>query len=333
MSPALLLLVGLPAQAAGPSLTVDLDRDLITSIGGDPDELDALLRDEIENRLQLEADPELMEKLARANVQAVRGLGVDYASNPKVFAFGLSVGTAVNSSGFELFSRDESLLPSNGFTAQAGIMAGLNLGVFSPGDDALIDRFMVFTNAMAAHPMAGDFQADVWTWGLHGQYAIVQPVKTGVFTWGGVDATTGFDLASYTLSLAQGTPIDGGLGTWNATGKYELKAKATTIPVEFSTSASVPGVSMWLGLAGDLAPGARAEREVSMSGDITYDDDPDVVFGNVQARLSERVDVKPIGGRLFAGFQFDITAVKIYTQLNLSTDNSVGMHAGIRAAM
>lgn len=333
MFPALLLLVGLPTSAEAASLTVDLDRNTITSIGGDADELDTLLRDAIESRLQLEADPELMEKLARANVHAVRGMGVDYASNPKVFAFGLSVGTAVNGSGFDLFSRNDSLLPSNGFTAQAGIMAGLNLGVFKPGDDALIDRFMVFTNAMAVHPMAGDFQADVWTWGLHGQYAIVQPVKTGVFTWGGVDATTGFDLASYSLSLAQGTPIDGGIGTWDATGTYVLKARATTIPVEFSTSASVPGVSMWLGLAGDLAPGARAEREVSLAGDITSDDSPDVIFGNVSAKLNERIDVKPVGGRLFTGFQFDITAVKIYTQLNLSTDKSVGMHAGIRAAL
>ena len=244
----------------------------------------------------------------------------------------MSVGPAVNSSGFDIFSRGDDLLPENGFTAQAGILAGVNLGLFTPGDDELLDRFVVFTNAMRVAPTAGDFQAKVWTWGLHGQYAIVEPVEKGAVTWGGVDGTTGFDLASYSIELTQGTAVDGGLGTWDATGTYVLRARATTIPVEVSTSVSVPGASLWLGLAGDLAPGARAEREVELSGDITYDDDPSVKLGTITTRLDERVDVQPVGGRVFAGFQFDIAAAKLYTQINASTDKSIGAHSGGHAA-
>ena len=168
--------------------------------------------------------------------------------------------------------------------------------------------------------------------GLHGQYAIVEPVEKGAVTWGGVDGTTGFDLASYSIELTQGTAVDGGLGTWDATGTYVLRARATTIPVEVSTSVSVPGASLWLGLAGDLAPGARAEREVELSGDITYDDDPSVKLGTITTRLDERVDVQPVGGRVFAGFQFDIAAAKLYTQINASTDKSIGAHSGGHAA-
>lgn len=327
-----LLTLALVTTAQAATVNVDLDRDAIAAAGGDADELESILREQIEGQLQLDANPALMEKLARANAQAVRGLGVDYASNPTTFAFGLSVGPAVNDSGFDLFSRGDSLLPSNGFTAQAGIMAGLNLGVFKSGDDLLIDRFMVYTNAMGVSPAVGDYEASVWTWGLHGQYAAVMPIKKGVFTWGGVDITTGFDHASYTVRLTNGTAIDGGIGTWAATGAYELQAKATTIPVEVSTSASLPGVSLWLGLAGDLAPGARATRNVSLSGPITSDD-TGAQYGTVRATLDERIDVQPIGGRVFTGFQFDITAVKVYAQLNLSTDGSVGAHTGIRAAI
>ena len=211
-------------------------------------------------------------------------------------------------------------------------MAGVNLGAFNAGDDSLLDRFVVYTNAMRAAPEVGDYQATVWTWGLHGQYAIVPPVTSGAVTWGGVDATTGFDLASYTVALTKGTPIDGGLGTWDATGTYEVKAKATTIPLEISTSGSVPGASIWLGLAADLAPGARAEREVSLDGEITSDDDPNLNMGSASASLTERVDVKPVA-EIFTGFQFDIAAVKLYTHLNFSTDKSIGAHVGLRVAI
>ncbi len=318
---------------AGPQVVVNLDADTIQSLGTDPAEFESTLRGQIEDRLQLDADPALMERLARANAMSVRGLGVDYASNPKMFAFGMSVGTAVNESGFSVFSRDDSLLPSNGFSAQAGIMAGVNLGAFSPGDDKVIDRFMVYTNAMRVAREIGDYQATIWTWGLHGQYALVQPVSAGIATWGGVDLTTGFDLASYSVALSQGTPIDGGIGTWNATGTYEVSAKATTIPVEVSTSGSIPGMSLWIGVAGDLAPGARSERTVSLDGDIAADDMPNTNLGTVNASLTERVDVQPIAARFFTGFQFDITAVKLYTQVNFATDKSIGMHAGLRAAL
>jgi hypothetical protein len=326
-------LLATSALAAGPTVNVNLDEDLIQGMGGDVDETYALFGQEIERRFQLESNAALMERLARANAHAVRGLGVDYASNPKTFVFGVSAGPAVNDSGFDLFQRGDDILPENGFTPQAGIMAGVNLGAFKPGDDALIDRFTVYTNAMRAAPAIADFQATVWTWGLHGQYTILPPVKKGAVTWGGLDATMGFDLASYTIALTQATPVDGGLGTWNAEGKYEVKARATTIPLEISTSGSVPGASMWLGLAADLAPGARAEREVSLSGDITYDDDPSITLGDVTAKLSEKVDVQPIGARFFTGFQFDITAVKLYTHLNFSTDKSIGAHVGLRVAI
>jgi hypothetical protein len=337
-SPTTLLLTAptllLAATAHGaPRVNIQLDDATLQARGIDGDELRSTMADQIESTFQLEADPSLMEKLARANAHAVRGLGVDYASNPELFVFGLSVGTAVNQSGFDLFDRDSSLLPSNGFTAQAGVMAGMNLGAFTPGTDTLLDRFVVSTNAMRAAPAVADFKATVWTWGLHGQYAVMMPVGKGALTWGGLDLTTGFDLASYTVALDKGYPLDGGYGTWNAVGTYELKARATTIPVEISTSASVPGVSLWLGLAGDLAPGARATREVSLRGDITDDEQPGTVLGSVTAKLQEDVRVQPIGGRFFTGLQFDIFAVKLYSQLNISTDRSVGMHAGIRAAL
>jgi hypothetical protein len=321
------------AFAAGPTVNVNLDEDRFAEIGGDVNESYDLFNQEIEKRFQLNANSALMERLALANAHAVRGLGVDYASNPKKFVFGLSAGPAVNDSGFDLFSRGDELLPENGFTPQAGILAGVNLGVFNPGEDSQLDRIMVYTNAMRAAPAVADFKATVWTWGLHGQYAIVEPVKSGSVTWGGVDGTTGFDLSSYTVELTQGTPVDGGLGTWEAEGTYILKAKATTIPVEVSTSVSVPGASLWIGLAGDLAPGARAEREVELAGDITYDDDPSITLGTVSAKLSERVDVQPVGGRFFTGFQFDIMAVKLYSHLNFSTDKSIGAHAGLRVAI
>ena len=203
---------------------------------------------------RFEGNTALMERLARANAHAVRGLGVDYASNPKMFVFGVSAGPAVNDSGFDLFERGEDLLPANGFTPQAGIMAGVNLGAFNADDDSLLDRFVVYTNAMRAAPEIGDYQATVWTWGLHGQYAIVPPVKSGAVTWGGVDATTGFDLASYTVALTKSTPIDGGLGTWDATGTYEVKAKATTIPLEISTSGLRQGPASGSDLLPTLPP-------------------------------------------------------------------------------
>ena len=155
----LLVAVASHAFAAGPTVSVNLDESVIAGLGGDVNETYALFGQEIEKRFQLKGNTALMERLARANAHAVRGLGVDYASNPKMFVFGVSAGPAVNDSGFDLFERGDDLLPENGFTPQAGIMAGVNLGAFEPGEDTLLDRFVIYTNAMRAAPAIGDYQA------------------------------------------------------------------------------------------------------------------------------------------------------------------------------
>ena len=72
---------------------------------------------------------------------------------------------------------------------------------------------------------------------------------------------------------------------------------------------------------------------MSLDGEITSDDDPNLKMGTASASLTERIDVKPVGGRFFTGFQFDIAAAKLYTHLNFSTDKSIGAHVGLRVAI
>src|SRR5262245_10397033 len=163
-------------DASAQTVVFDIDEDRAQSLGLDARGIETNLTDETSVELNL-VDPDgYLARFARAAAIAAKGMGVDYASHPKKFVVGASVGTAV--SGIPLaFERDEDELPESGFAFMTSIHAGLNLGSFDAREQ-VIDRFTIYGSGMGFHaPSDFAFQATMYNLGLHVQIDAIRPVS------------------------------------------------------------------------------------------------------------------------------------------------------------
>jgi hypothetical protein len=174
--------------------------------------------------------------------------------------------------------------------------------------------------------------------GAHLQLSLGGPVELSpLFEWGGIAITSGYELSSYKLSLAQELPleqeIDGAQVKWTANGTYDLGATASTIPVELSTNLRIALVTPYVGGGFDFNV-ADAASNASLSGPI------DASAAGVTERLgSAAVTIAGAGaadpqvGRVFGGVQLNLSVLKIYGQLNYGLNQTYGAFVGTRVAM
>lgn len=339
------------------SLPVEL-RDLIND-----------LFDEAENDINAnltDADASTyLNSMSNASVMSVKGLGVDYASNPDIFIFGVGVGAGIdmgNKSIFDLFSSDTNSNNFKGIGLQTSLMAGIQLGVFSMpkvSDYFDFNRMSIFVNYMGMDlPKIGTgFSGKIKAFGLHFQYKLVNPVSLGswLFKWGGVDVTTGFDRSTMnviysrtdTLAKSQATTIPVGPTTVVDTLNLNIIANSqigadiavTTIPIEISTNVQLLYFfSLFGGLGFDFNSGSAkalvaSNSNFTMNDSLGYLDSPPVeAEGNLD--LGDNGKAKSSSFRYFAGAQFNFSLAKLYIQFinKASSHDALGVSAGLRIA-
>lgn len=312
--------------------TVDITLpDEARQAGMDETELEGELSKAIGEQLHTVDLSGYMAQMADANVLSSKGMGVDYASDMQRFAFGGAFGTAVNGAGAALDGGTAEGLPETGFALQVGVMAGLNLGAFSPKDSAL-RRFKLYVNGMSAETDRSPFSATFLNYGGHVQVKVVKGGdKTDGVRWGGLDLTGGYEFSSYSLSLTESMPVETNGLSWDATGTYTISAAAQSLPLELSTNLHVFVVTVFLGAGVDYNLSGSAESEIGVSGPInlTYGGRTEEV-GSAAVTLSDTGQVSAWTPRAFAGAQADILFVKVYGQLNVTLDQSIGGHVGLR---
>lgn len=302
--------------------------------GFDETELEAGMSKAIGDQLHTVDLSGYMAEMADANVLSSKGMGVDYGSDMQRFAFGGAFGTAVNGAGAALDGGTAEGLPETGFALQVGAMAGLNLGAFSEKDSAL-RRFKLYVNGMSAKTDRAPFSATFLNYGGHVQVKVVKGGdKTDGVRWGGLDVTGGYEYSSYTLKLEQALPVATDELSWDATGDYTISAEAQSIPLELSTNLHVFVVTAFLGAGVDYNLSGSATSTIGMSGPITlaYGGQSQDV-GSASLSLTESGQVSPWTPRAFVGAQADIFFVKVYGQLNVTLDQSVGGHVGVRVVL
>jgi hypothetical protein len=299
--------------------------------GMDEAELEAELTSAIGEQLRTTDVGGFMDQMADANVLSAKGMGVDYGSDMQRFAFGGAFGTAVSGAGAALDGGTAEGLPETGFALQVGAMAGLNLGAFSEKDSAL-RRFKLYINGMSAKTDRAPFSATFLNYGGHVQIKLVKGGdKTDGVRWGGLDVTGGYEYSSYVLVLEEGMPVETNGLKWLATGTYTLSAESRSIPVELSTNLHIFVVTAFAGVGFDYNLSGVADTAVSVGGPIsmTYGGETTDV-GSATLKLSETGTAAQYTPRGFVGVQADILAVKVYGQLNVTLDQSVGGHVGVR---
>ncbi|MBM4367276.1 MAG: hypothetical protein FJ102_13780 [Deltaproteobacteria bacterium] len=321
----------LVARAQALEFNVDLDLPAeMAEAGLDEAQLEEEMAAKINEKLHVADMGGYLDQMANANVLSSKGMGADYGSDMQRFCVGAAFGTAVNGAGIN-FDGGEEALPETGFALQIGLMAGLNLGAFSD-DDSALRRFKLYVSGMSATTARDPFEGTFFNYGGHLQ---IKAIKGGSATdpvrWGGLDLTGGYEFSSYELSLSQDMPINADPMEWMATGTYRIGADAQSIPVELSTNFHVLVVTAWAGAGVDYNLSGNAESSISVDGPIsvTYDGKTEEA-GHASLSLSESGTAASFTPRAFVGLQADIIFLKLYGQLNVTLDESVGGQLGAR---
>jgi hypothetical protein len=315
----------------------DLDDQRAQELGIDAGGIESQLGGRISEDLGL-ADPAgYLSSFANADAMAMKGMGVDYATNPKKFSVGGALGSAV--SGVPLsFARGQEELPEGGFAFMASVYGGINLGMLVPGKDGLLNRISLYVNGLAFSPPGNrEFRASMYNFGAHAQLKLIGPVNLKVVEWGGLDLTSGYERSFYRLELSRALPltqsVDGGEVTWTATGTYAIEAGAGAIPIELSTNLRVLVATAYLGGALDLNT-ANAASRASLTGPV------DAVaagqaadIGTIGVDLDGDAVADPLVGRVFVGLQANVLMLKVFGHLNLGLNETYGGFLGARIAM
>lgn len=335
--------LALPSVAAAQT-TVDfqIDDAQAQAMGFDPTEAEQAISSAATEALQIVDADAFMVSMAEAASLAGKGLGVDYASNPKQFAFGIGLSTAANANGFVL-GRDDDTLPEAGFAAQTSAMAALNLGLLAgtADDDEmdLADRFVVSVHGLGFRSPFADrgFRGRMVNFGGHVTVKLIGNTSKGLLDWGGIDVTTGYEYSRYRLEFTGNTPFttqtDAGELSWRASGRYELAAESSSIPLEISSNVRVSVVSVYLGVGFDMNAG-KADGDGELSGPIegTANGQTETLgSGSITSLASGNAEEWALRG--FGGVQVNIFPLKIYAGLQGSSRASAAVQAGVRLAM
>lgn len=338
-SPKLLALGLILAPSAGWAQTIsfNLEDDVASDLGIDATALEEDLTELIGEDLKLLDASEYLAEMAHATQLSLKGMGVDYASNPGTFVVGAAVGSA-SAGGASSLTRGGSLLPQGGFGAQLVLMGGLNLGQLAPGDEGLLNNLVIYANGMSMVPPSSyPFTGRLSNGGFHLQAKLGGPVRGPFAEWGGIDLTTGYEFSTYTLTLDQALPIGDEIGPldvlWDASGSYTLSATSHSMPIEVSTNFRVTVLSLYGGLGIDLND-TSAVSLAGLAGPVVgtlRDKDHELGTGEVSFTDSGYGD--GYTSRFFFGTQINISLLKIYGHVNFGTEDSFGGHLGMRVAM
>jgi len=333
-----------PGLAWGQDLELTIDQDVADAFGIDVSQMETELEAQTSEALNLVDPQAFMDSMANAGGIAAKGMGVDYASNPKMFVVGGGVGASTHAGGFS-FGRGDEELPENGFATMVSLMAGVNLGLFNgPGDDGALDRFVVYVNGMALDlPSDREFGGSMNNVGAHVQAKLVKGKNAKVVEWGGLDLTTGFEHSTYVLALSDELPITGSVPvdgsardaevTWTAEGTYDMKASTNSIPLEVSTNVRALILSLYFGGAVDvhLAKSvATAELDGPLEARLRGTKD---TLGTAKLTVDFDGAGDPFVPRGFVGTQLNLTVLKLYAHLNAGANGTLGGHMGVRVAM
>ncbi len=264
-------------------------------------------------------------------------MGVDYGLDVKKLVAGVGVGSGIAYTGSLLGRGDDEPVPAGGFSAQLSFMAGVCPGGFIPGDNFL-DRVRIFLHAMAfdmpsQHILTGSLQ----NFGGSLQLQVIEGADFKVAAWNGLALTGGYNATLFHLKLESDLPIDTTVdGTeigWDATGSYDIDATTSGVPLEVSTAFRVLVITVFAGAGYDFVT-ASATRTAALGGPVEATrSGQDASLGTATVSLDGDAEGDRQMLRAFGGAEVRVFVIKLYGQLNVADNDTVGGHVGIRFAL
>jgi hypothetical protein len=329
--PFLCCLLGLPQARAA---TIELDEAALERAGLDPARVRNDLNTSIDEELRVVDQRRFLVGMANAAAISARGMGVDYGLDVKTVVFGATVGSGVAEAGTLLGRGDEDPLPVGGFSGQLSVMAGVCPGGFVPGDDVL-DHLRVFVNGMALRMPSGQpFGGSLQNVGAHLQLDVLG-ADAEVAEWNGLALTAGYDATNYDLSLRKELPLTTPSGdatlAWRADGSYDVDATTGSIPLELSTAARVLVLGVFAGVGYDVVT-SRANSSAALVGpvELQASSGDGQSLGSASISIDESAEGDHGMLRAFGGAQIRLAVVKLYGQVNVADNDTIGGHVGAR---
>jgi len=126
------------------------------------------------------------------------------------------------------------------------------------------------------------------------------------------------------------TTVDGTKIRWDATGSYEIDARTGGVPLEMSTAVRVLVITVFAGAGYDFVT-ATADRTAALEGPVeaTRAGD-DASLGTATLSLEGEAEGDRQLFRGFGGAEVGLWVVKLYGQLNIANNDTVGGHVGLR---
>ena len=274
-----------------------------------------------------------LRSFADATAFSMRGLGVDYASDPESIILGVGANFAVAASS-EVTAEER---PTAGLAANIAFMAGYNLA--SQG----APRWTLFGNGFYRKGSTESLRGSITSFGLHAQYRVMNPQKdegaATLLRWTGVDLTGGLEFTRWSLDVEDTIETDfsvqGSSGsaaiTLTETGTFALSSTAMTVPVEVSTGIRIALLlSLYVGAGVDFTVGT-GKLDANLTGTMRTEDNRDI--GTTTITGGGENSASPVAARILAGAQLNLWKIKIYTQVNASATPAASLGFGIRGVL
>ncbi|MDH4261468.1 MAG: hypothetical protein OEV78_00325 [Spirochaetia bacterium] len=320
--------------------TVNVDNELL--YGSSADSLVATL----DSTAKVETFKKTMTYMADSQSMATRGLGATYATNQSIFVISPSVnaGFSPGDRGIDKFVANPmapgaSGIPEVGIGAQGSVLFGLSLKVFNIKPLGFFDpsRLTIFANFFT-YQLTQPYMINTFSIGGHAQYKIINDLGLfwGLIHWGGLDITTGLDVATNKLEVPTSTYFTtqyaGGI-SFTPTGNFGFTNTAVTIPIEASTSIRLGYIfSLIAGVALDVNMG---NSKIDLTGAIN-DATTGTKVGTLTTNEKSRFGASFIDTRLFFGPQINLiplpsgkNILSITMLANISTNNIYGAHVAV----
>lgn len=333
------LVPGVAAADSSATAEIQLNQagvDLATRLGIDVPAFEEDLRQQIKDALGVAAVGAFLRSFSNATSFSNRGLGVDYASNSEraIIGFGANLSIAADLDGE---------LPSAGAAANATLMAGLNLRRWKHPE------LTVFANGFYRSASSDHLRGSIASAGAHVQYKLFTPtrgLKRVLVQWGGLDFTTGLEVAhwSYGLrgELSTSFEVGNDAGSASSTieaatmGHTDLSATTVTLPLEVTTNVRLLYVaSLYVGLGLDAQVGSSS-LDLGVAGSLTgtRPDTGEVeTIGAITVTGTGSKGPAIVGYHVLLGLQANLWRLKIFTQATLQPIDKLSLALGVRVVL
>lgn len=329
------LLVAVPAaaRADSSSVTVTLTpegQQLATSFGDSEAALIQKVQTKIDDIYQTARIPQLLDAFVGTTEVSNRSLGVDYATRPGELMIGAVA--------------DGALASDAAFTTGGHVTTGavINFAVMTGANLARWDhpRWTAFANGFYESGSLKALDGHLLSLGGHVQYHVLDGRGGRQARWLGLDATTGLELARWTLGAGSNGPIatrftlqgttpgESRNLTLTSTGTLSLVATTVTVPIEVTTGVRLGNaIALYTGGGIDVT-GGGSTLTVQLDGDLTITQDATNV-GHVVITASGDNSAPPLSAHALAGLQLEAPHFQLVVQ-GLVTPSVYGANVGIR---